>query len=42
MKVIKKAEKQDAYNTSFVRKRSCVGCLCDSKQCSPSCPKVLK
>lgn len=42
MKVIKKAEKQALYSKSYVRKNSCVGCFCDSKQCSPSCPKVLK
>lgn len=42
MKLVKKAEKQETYGTSFIRKQSCVGCLCDSKQCSPSCPKVLK
>ncbi len=42
MRVIKKAEKQDMYAATYARKRSCVGCLCDSKQCSPSCPKVLK
>ena len=32
MKIIKKAERQSAYSASFVRKSSCVGCLCDSKQ----------
>lgn len=42
MKMIKRAEEQSACNASFVCKSSCVGCLCDSKHCSPSCPRVLK
>lgn len=41
MKVVKKAKKQNMYRTGYIRKTSCVGCFCDSKNCG-TCPKILK
>lgn len=42
MKLLKKGRGYNSYGDGHARKASCVGCYCDSKQCSPSCPKVLK
>ncbi len=41
MEVIKRAEVNNRYSDNFIRRASCIGCFCDTKNCG-ECPKILK